>query len=129
MLQAEILLAYYFFHNNRLLEGKFHASAAVSLAIMCNLHKIMSGNGQHGFHAAGNAWLPPPTDSIDEAERIYAWWTTFVLDKSWVVALAAPAMISETQEPSTVIDTPWPLSMEQYTQVRFRFRISSAEVC
>lgn len=120
ILQAEILLAYYFFHCNRLLEGKFHASAAVSLAIMCNLHKVMSGpqrGGRQQFQPAGQAFFPPPADHVDEAERVYAWWATFILDKSWVVALSAPAMINETQESSTVIDTPWPLAMETYAQV------------
>ena len=120
ILQAEILLAYYFFHCNRLLEGKFHASAAVSLAVMCNLHKVMSTSprtdGQQ-FLPPGEAWHPQPTDHIDEAERVYAWWTTFILDKSWVVALSAPAMINETQEPNTVIDTPWPLTLDKYAQV------------
>ncbi|EKM50061.1 uncharacterized protein PHACADRAFT_188424 [Phanerochaete carnosa HHB-10118-sp] len=115
VLQAEVLLAYYFFHCDRLLEGKFHASAAVSLAIMCNLHQINAPQGG-GFQSAGQAFLPPPADPVDEAERIYAWWTTFVLDKSWVVALSAPAMISETQEPGTVIHTPWPLTVDEYAQ-------------
>lgn len=115
VLQAEILLAYYFFHCNRLLEGKFHASAAVSLAIMCNLHQINTHQG--GFQSAGQAFLPPPVDHTDEAERICAWWATFILDKSWVVALSAPAIINETQEPSTVIHTPWPLTIDQYAQV------------
>lgn len=119
ILQAEILLATYFFHCNRPLEGKFHASAAVSLAYMCNLHKILSGQqslGAYNFLTAGPAWLPPPIDPTDEGERIHAWWMTFALDKSWVVALASPSMITETTEPGTVIDTPWPLTMEKYNQ-------------
>ena len=120
ILQAEILLTYYFFHSDRPLEGKFHASAAVSLAIMCNLHKVMSGNGRAGgqlFQPAGQAYLPPPIDHIDEAERIFAWWAVFILDRSWAVALSSPTMINETQEPSTVIDTPWPLTVDKYAQV------------
>ena len=98
VLQAEILLAYFFFHNGRLAEGKFHSNAAVSLATMCNLHKVMSTSPQGGqrFQHASPAYMPQPVDHIDEAERIYAWWTTFILDKSWVVGLAAPAMINET---------------------------------
>lgn len=124
VLQAEILLAYYFFHSNRLLEGKFHASAAVSLAYMCNLHKILSGSTgppastSLAFSAAGQTYLPPPMDWVDEGERIHAWWTVFILDKSWVTALAVPSMINENQEPGTVIDTPWPLTMDMYRQVR-----------
>ncbi|PSR71038.1 hypothetical protein PHLCEN_2v13086 [Hermanssonia centrifuga] len=119
VLQAEILLANYFFHNNRLLEAKFHSSASVSLAFMCNLHQIMSrqpATGTYNFLSPGPAWIPPATDAVDEAERIQAWWTTFILDKSWVVALGAPAMINESQEPVTMVDTPWPLTMELYSQ-------------
>lgn len=121
VLQAEILLAYYFFHSNRILEGKFHASAAVSLAYMCNLHKILSGPqavGTFSFLVTGQAWLPPPANAIDEGERIHAWWMTFILDKTWVVALGSPSMITESHEPGTIIDTPWPLTMELYSQVR-----------
>ncbi|KAI0343315.1 hypothetical protein BDW22DRAFT_1267164 [Trametopsis cervina] len=120
VLQAEILLAYYFFHNNRLLEGKFHASAAVSLAYMCNLHKILSGGGGPpplAFSPAGQAYLPPPIDWVDEGERIHAWWTVFLLDKTWATALAIPSMINENQEPGTVIDTPWPLTTDMYRQL------------
>ena len=120
VLQAEILLAYYFYHCNRQLEGKYHAGAAVSLAILCNLHKVMATvdpMGRQLFHSSGQTNLPPPMDYVDEAERIYAWWATFILDKSWAVALSSPPMISEMQEQGTIIDTPWPLTMEQYRQV------------
>ncbi|GJE93210.1 Zn(II)-C6 fungal-type domain-containing protein [Phanerochaete sordida] len=114
VLQAEVLLAYYFYHSNRLLEGKFHASAAVSLAVMCGLHQLHAPPGAAA--AVANAYLPPAADAIDEAERVYAWWCTFVLDKTWVVALAAPSMVVETQEPSTTIHTPWPLALDEYAQ-------------
>lgn len=119
LLQAEILLAYYFFHSNRLLEGKFHASAAVSLAIMCNLHRGLSNN-------AARAYLPPPADPIEEGERIHAWWTTFILDKSWVVGLAAPSIINETQEANAIVDTPWPSVLGSYAQVR---HVQTIETC
>ncbi|KAI0692448.1 hypothetical protein BC835DRAFT_1307150 [Cytidiella melzeri] len=119
VLQASILLANYFFHHNRLLEGKFHASAAVSLAHMCHLHKIFSP----AFSAASE-YLSPTLDVIEECERIHAWWAVFVLDKSWVAALSAPSMINEEQELGTVVDTPWPVSMEVYRQQPLSSRLN-----
>lgn len=110
-LQAEVLLANYFYHSGRLLEGKLHAGAAVSLALLCGLHQLHTPGGP-----ATPALLPPPADAVEEAERIFAWWHTFVLDKSWVVALSAPAMIAETQEAGTAIHTPWPLTLDEYEQ-------------
>ncbi|KAJ3531178.1 hypothetical protein NM688_g7610 [Phlebia brevispora] len=113
ILQAEILLACYFCDNNRLLEGRVHARAAVSLAMICRLHKIGTGVApiQAGnVIAPGSPWLPPPTDLIQHKERINAWWQTFILDKCWAVASASPSMIEDKEDLDATIDTPWPLS-------------------
>lgn len=123
VLQAEILLAYYFFHNGRLIEGKFHSSAAVSLAVMCNLHK-QGSNGSEPIATQPSGplsfGLPAPRDPIEEGERIHAWWTTFILDKCWVVALGSPSTILEDDNnTNTRIDAPWPLDLEKYGTVRF----------
>ncbi len=108
VLQAEILLAYYFYHNNRLVEGKFHASAAVSLAMLCKLHKTHS-YGNIGVLPITSAWLSPSNDAVEADERIRGWWQTYVLDKSWAVALVeSSSIIEENDDPATVVDTPWP---------------------
>lgn len=138
ILQAEVLLAYYFFHNGRLLEGGYHAGAAVSLAVMCDLHKIPTRQGRRpgadpssldlrsmGLHGLS---LPPPKDAIEEGERIHAWWTTYVLDKAWVVARNSPSAIyDDGNNEASRIDTPWPLELNQYGQVCFRFPHCSYE--
>ncbi|THH33365.1 hypothetical protein EUX98_g839 [Antrodiella citrinella] len=119
VLQAEILLAYFFFHNGRLAEGKFHSNAAVSLAIMCNLHKVAAPQrrGSQDVLFDANTFLPPPRDAVEEGERIHAFWTTFVLDKCWIVALGSPSILIEDQgNSSTRIDSPWPQNMEHYGQ-------------
>ncbi|CAL1714576.1 unnamed protein product [Somion occarium] len=119
VLQAEILLAYYFFHNSRLIEGKFHSGAAVSLVIMCGLHKQGGGSSAPTTDMSMSPLgftLPPPRDALEEGERIHAWWTTFILDKCWVVALGSPSTITEDDNSSTRIDTPWPLELEAYGQ-------------
>lgn len=125
-LQAEILLAYYFFRNGRFLEGKYHVSAAASLAISCGLHKIRSinmsplkpnligGTETHNLH--------PPRDIIEEGERINGFWALFVLDKCWSVALGSASYISDSDILGTTVDTPWPLTMPQYEQVRLQTR-------
>lgn len=109
-LQAEVLLAYYFFDTNRLLEGKLHAGAAVSLAMMCRLHKVGSGLGRaaEGMLSDHQTWPPPPQDRVEERERIEGWWQTFILDKSWAVPLASPSMIEDRNGLDATIDTPWP---------------------
>ncbi|GJE90945.1 Zn(II)2Cys6 transcription factor [Phanerochaete sordida] len=100
-IQAEILLAYYFFECNRLLEGQQHVSGALSLARSCKLHKF--GPGPH----APNAALPPALDSTEEQMRVNAWWQLFALEKAWTTALDTPSLITERRADS-VIDTPWP---------------------
>lgn len=124
LLQAEILLAYYLFTSNRLLEGKLHAGAAVSLAYLCGLHKMPTLGTQQGFGLlpAPTGILPPALDDVAECERVDAWWNTFVLDKSWVTALSSPSMVTE-QEESTIIDTPWSVPVEMYVQVSARSNI------
>lgn len=119
-LQAEILLAYYFFRNGRFLEGKYHSSAAASLAISGGLNKIRSAAGSSStasFVDNRFASLPPPRDSVDEGERINGFWTALVLDKCWSVALASHSNFTDDNVLGTRIDTPWPLSNTAYEQV------------
>ncbi|KAJ3547493.1 hypothetical protein NM688_g5400 [Phlebia brevispora] len=84
---------------------------------MCGLHKMpgMSTQQGYGLIPGPSDVLPPAGDPVAECERIHAWWVTFILDKSWVVALSAPSMANE-QEEGTVVDTPWPVPMDVYIQ-------------
>ncbi|KAG7445764.1 uncharacterized protein BT62DRAFT_178732 [Guyanagaster necrorhizus] len=107
-LQAEVLLAHYFFRKARMLEGKYHTSSAVSLVLSARLHKIRSVEGN------GPSILPPPTDSIEEDERIKAFWTVFILDNCWTAADGSPSNFSNGS-PDGRIDLPWPLG----TQIQF----------
>ena len=120
-LQSEVLLSYYFFRNGRFLEGRYHSSAAASLAISCGLNKIRSASnfapnldlvGNHSF------MLPVPRDTIDEGERIHGFWTVFILDKCWSVSLRSPSNLTDSDILGTRIDTPWPLDPHDYEQVR-----------
>ncbi|KAJ7914466.1 hypothetical protein B0H13DRAFT_2461358 [Mycena leptocephala] len=108
-IQAEVLLASYFFRNTRFLEGKYHLSAAVSLVISSGLHRIRSsapgGPSGTAFHA-----LVSPRDPMEECERIAALWTVVTLDSCWTTADGSPSNISYT-DPNARIDTPWPLDI------------------
>ncbi|KAF7297231.1 hypothetical protein MIND_00956200 [Mycena indigotica] len=70
-LQAEILLAHYFFASGRFLEGKYHTSAAAAI----------------GSWASRTGALPSPSDSLEGRERSMAWRVTVALDRTWAVVL------------------------------------------
>ncbi|KAF7340904.1 Zn(2)-C6 fungal-type domain-containing protein [Mycena sanguinolenta] len=91
-LQAEILLSNYFYASGRFLEGRYHVTAAVSLAVGAVL-----------FHSPATT-LRPDVELI-EAERVDACWATIILDKAWAVATDTP---SNLQNSSELLKMPWP---------------------
>ncbi|KAJ7659342.1 Zn(2)-Cys(6) binuclear cluster domain-containing protein [Mycena polygramma] len=105
-LQAEILLAYYFFSSGRFLEGKYHTASAMSLGLSSGLHMVRSANGPASS-------LPPPNDAIEEGERIHACWSGVILDKAWAVALSENPHLDHHRQ-NYAVDTPWPLEMDDY---------------
>lgn len=119
-LQSEVLLAYYFFACGRFLEGKYHVSAAISICVSGALNKIRTDRPTTSVRSA----LSPPLDSVEEGERIRAFWTVFILDQSWAVALGAPPNVAYPADaPGAQIDTPWPLAIRDYEQVRIPLSI------
>lgn len=106
-LQAEILLAYYFFASGRFLEGKWHTAAAISLGLSSSVHMVRSA------HPQSPGPLPPARDVVEEGERIHACWSALVLDKAWAVALSENPNLDHQHE-SCAVDSPWPLEMEDY---------------
>ena len=117
VIQAEVLLSNYFFCQNRYLEGTYHCSAAVALAMSCNLHRIRSTSTATDIIESTRLTrftLPPPTDGVEEGERICAFWSVFTLDRSWSVAQGtAPNDVFN----GVRIDTPWPAEMTVYEEV------------
>ncbi|KAJ6541774.1 hypothetical protein B0H19DRAFT_1381367 [Mycena capillaripes] len=85
-LQAEILVATYFFSAGKFTEGMYHTAAAVSLAVSSGLHKIRTGS--------------VPMNSTEE-ERSDACWATLTFDKAWAVALGTHSHWNAT------LDMPW----------------------
>lgn len=117
-IQAEVLLTYYFLCNVRILEAKYHASAAVSLAISSGLGRMRTTEQSSDYITSLGELgiLPPPQDPIEEGERIHGFWTVLTLNNVLAGADGSPSNISYS-DPGARIDTPWPLDLEQYSEV------------
>ncbi|KAK7038577.1 hypothetical protein R3P38DRAFT_547847 [Favolaschia claudopus] len=123
IIQAEVLLSYYFFRTGRLLEARAHTATAVALALGSGLHLIRSLNHPDApvieitEDNDREIQLRASADSVEEGERINGFWAVYMLQKILVVALEPPARVCGVIEASgTPIDTPWPLEMEDYKQ-------------
>ncbi|KAJ6585909.1 hypothetical protein B0H19DRAFT_1369031 [Mycena capillaripes] len=124
-MQASVLLAYYFIRNARFLEGKYHTSAAVSIAVSAGLHRIRapqekgdgavgSGSGTPAIGLMGG--LPPAKSPAEEGERISAFWTVLNLNNCWSAGMdGSPSNVSYG-ESGLKIDTPWPLDIRDYVE-------------
>jgi hypothetical protein len=111
-IQAQVLIATYFFSSNRVSEGNYFVMNAVATALAAGLHKIRSTNGDL------RSTLPPPRNSTEEGERILAAWTVFILDRSWAANLGqTPQMTFSVDHLEHSLDTPWPLDIDSYVQV------------
>ncbi|KAK7044968.1 Zn(2)-C6 fungal-type domain-containing protein [Favolaschia claudopus] len=118
--QAEALLAQYFFRNARILEGKYHASTAVSIALSSGFHKIRSANTPSNAPQSLTGY--PPT-AEEEGERINAFWAVLMLNNTWLAADGSPGDVSYA-----IVDTPWPLDIEMYSPTHLQPSHSSSTV-
>ncbi|KAI0630866.1 hypothetical protein C8Q77DRAFT_1160374 [Trametes polyzona] len=114
VMQAEVLLANYFFDNDRKLEGVYHANAAVSIAMAAKLHMIRSARRSRTAADTTTYRLPPPADLTEEGERINGFWTVFILDRCWAVATGSAPAFTDDEAAGTQIDTPWPMELGMY---------------
>ncbi|KLO17705.1 hypothetical protein SCHPADRAFT_936895 [Schizopora paradoxa] len=123
LVQAEVLLALYFFCDGRLLEGRYHASAAMSSAMSYHLHKIGAPpasptTAMAGLLLVGNtAGMTPAQDAIELGERINVFWSAYLLDRCWSVALGSPPSLLDERPPSLTISSPLPRLMEEYASM------------
>lgn len=109
-IQAELLLSLYFLRTGNHLKAMQHLTNASSLSIGCGLHKLRSSGTFVPAHT-----LPPSADSLEEGERIHAFWTVMAFQKSWGVALQWPSTISNVLDKQ--IETPWPIELSAYENV------------
>ncbi|THH32798.1 hypothetical protein EUX98_g1384 [Antrodiella citrinella] len=112
-IQAEVLLANYFFTHDRVLEGKYHSSAALSLALSCKLNLRPSSQYQNSGSRTLLSGLPPPEDHIQLGERVNAFWTVHSLYQTWAVVLDSAASLWAGEGSfGARVEIPWPLSMD-----------------
>lgn len=97
VLQAEVLLSYYFLDESRHVEGVYHANAAFSLAVNSKLHILRSVQ----------------TDSRSR-EQVDAFWHVVILSNYWAALGDAGSFVMH-DDPTFRIDTPWPV--DQYGSV------------
>ncbi len=113
-IQAEVLLANYFFSTNRLLEGRYHCLAAVALVTGSRFHQLDVNSMR--------------SDPVGAGEAIRAFWTVLAVDNVWASAMNSPPSIPHCGNSSTRVTTPWPLPTEAYEQVRWKLSRAILEV-
>ncbi|KAJ7766212.1 hypothetical protein B0H16DRAFT_1687213 [Mycena metata] len=120
-IQARVLLSTYLFRTKRFLEAEFYANGAATLVLSYQLHKIRSARpGTPPLLGVqiplGEVYPTPPTDAIEEGERIRAFWEVACLQSNLNIALnAASGAFCILESPGGAeIDTPWPLDLADY---------------
>ncbi|KAJ6564047.1 hypothetical protein B0H19DRAFT_1233176 [Mycena capillaripes] len=102
-IQTEILLSLYYLHTALPVQGRYHAAAAASLALVVGLNQQHNPNEQDSF-ALGGQLLPPAADALEVAERVDAFWSVVIMNNYWAAAQGSPSPVP--YGPS--IGTPWP---------------------
>ncbi|EJD07551.1 uncharacterized protein FOMMEDRAFT_115859 [Fomitiporia mediterranea MF3/22] len=123
VMQAEVLIAQYFFTHGRHLEGRYHANAAVSLAVSYGFHRMSPsscGAAQQSLQpGVGSPFgliaqtLPPVKTCVEYGERVNLFWAVYNIDRCWSV-VGNPCIMSDDPAHGTQIDTPWPWDMQDY---------------
>ncbi|KAF9218566.1 hypothetical protein BS17DRAFT_525067 [Gyrodon lividus] len=109
IIQAEVLLSLYLQCSGQSLGARYHASAALSLALGLRLHaKPGEAQSTHLFDFLGNSYpqLPPPTDAAEEKERVDAFWTVYSLDRCLGAFYNEPSGMNG----EIMVTAPWPSS-------------------
>ena len=115
-IQAEVLLSSYYLKNGKTLEGKHHAEVALSLAIGRGFHRVRSSRALPLSQTSNSNSLPLPADTVEEGERIDAFWAAVSLNNCWSALQEFHLTFSDLQP--DVVDTPWPLDSYQQDSVR-----------
>jgi hypothetical protein len=113
-LQAEILIANYFFLRGHLQEGKSHVDTAMTISMVHRAHKINRISNLEGVEVT------------EQWERVKGFWSTYLLDKFWSIAGGFPSSSPEGMNAETRIDAPWPLELRQFKNVSFYVRSVSS---
>jgi hypothetical protein len=120
IIQAEVLLSYYFFANKRPFEGVYHTNSAYSLGAASGIQSMQTRNPPESM-------LPPVSDDVEEGERVNACWAIFTLDKGWAAVMGYKPSTTCTVGGNVLLTTPMPREIDEYATVcRFSGRILNA---
>ena len=108
-LQAEILIANYFFLRGLVPEGKSHIDAAMLIVTVHRAHKIHQISGADG------------TKVLDQMEWANGFWSAYFFDKSWSIAGGLHSTSPDGLAEEARIDTPWPLELQKFKNVGIYF--------
>ncbi|KAJ7246499.1 hypothetical protein C8J57DRAFT_1476129 [Mycena rebaudengoi] len=108
VIQSELLLSYYYLHAALPVQGRYHSSAAMSLALSAGLHLRVPHALNPTPFALAQPLLPPPVDTREATERTDAFWSAVILNNYWVAAHGGPSVIPYAAN----IDSPWPSGTE-----------------
>ncbi|KAJ7440767.1 hypothetical protein B0H11DRAFT_1933404 [Mycena galericulata] len=103
MIQAAVLVSYYFLEIGNLVEGKHHLAAALSLASCAGINECTTALSLPFSLSA--ALLPPSRDNVEATERLNAFWSLLLLNNFWVAASGLP---SSTPYDIRQVYFPWP---------------------
>lgn len=123
-LQAEVLLAAYFFRTGRFLEAKSRLGSAVSLVLSSQMHRLRSSHYPPftliGISNDMPVFPQSPQSITEEGEQINGFWAAFTLHKLISFALEPPGGVCGALEaPGLQIDTPWPFDSHDYRNVSY----------
>ncbi|EED78357.1 predicted protein, partial [Postia placenta Mad-698-R] len=107
LIQAEVLLAVYFYSSNRFLEGRYHCNAAIALTLSHRLNDMNSAQPQLGRD------LLLPNDVFTSEEWNDAFWAVFTLDKVWGAVAGLESHFNGAQ--TSQVGIPWPLETMNYS--------------
>ncbi|THU87379.1 hypothetical protein K435DRAFT_681754, partial [Dendrothele bispora CBS 962.96] len=102
-IQSHVLLAQYFFHTGRKLEGKYSVTIAIALVLGTRMHRIRNNYISAGFLSGSEAMQ----EEKEETQRINAFWTVLALNSRWA-AVEGYGSSFPYWKPAMRIDTPWP---------------------
>jgi len=112
VLQAEILIAYYFFARGLVPEGKSHIDNAMLIATVHRAHKISRISSVE------------EAEVVEQREWVNGFWLVYFSDKCWSIAGGLPSLSPDGLTEETRIDAPWPMEPQRFRNVvRSEFRL------
>ncbi|KAJ6548743.1 hypothetical protein B0H19DRAFT_1074564 [Mycena capillaripes] len=110
IIQAEVLLSYYYLHCGQPTEGRYHSATAVCLALNAGFHQLGSTQLQEPYppFPLTETPLPPPADNGEATERASAFWGAWILNNYWVAVNGSPSAVPG----GVTVEIPWPGSVE-----------------